>query len=95
MKEMKEECFEMFLVPDMEIGYFISLSGRHRPHLLVKSILPRAEEMVLKTDHCVKAQGQRLAASASQYVLFGGKKSKIQLRSGRIYSQSNCIEKTP
>lgn len=41
MKEMKEECFEMFLVPDMEIGYFISLSGRHRPHLLVKSILPR------------------------------------------------------
>lgn len=43
---MKEECFEMFLVPDMETGYFVSLSGRHRPHLLLKPILPGEEEMV-------------------------------------------------
>lgn len=29
MREMREECFEMFLVIGTERGYFISLNGRH------------------------------------------------------------------
>lgn len=44
MKEMREECFEMFLVIEMEIGYFISLSGRHR--LQLKFILLWKEEII-------------------------------------------------
>lgn len=61
MKEMKEECFEMFLVMDLEIGYFISLNGRHRPHL--KFIWPQEEEIVRKADHCLKVPGRHLRAS--------------------------------
>lgn len=62
MKEMEEESFEMFLVIDMEIGYFISLNGRHRPQL--KFIRPWEEEIIWKTDHCIKVQGQQhLSAS--------------------------------
>lgn len=44
MKEMKEQCFEMFLVIEMEIGYFTSLNGRHRPR--VQFILLWEEEIV-------------------------------------------------
>lgn len=36
MKEMKEECFEMFLVIEMEIGYLISLNGQRRPPLAAR-----------------------------------------------------------
>lgn len=44
MKEMKEQCFEMLLVIEMEIGYFTSLNGRHRPRL--EFILLWEEEIV-------------------------------------------------
>lgn len=61
MKEMKEQCFEMFLVIEMEIGYFTSLNGRHRPR--VQFILLWEEEIVWKTDHYMKVRGQNLSAS--------------------------------
>lgn len=41
---MRKECFKMFLVIEMEIGYFSSLNGRHRPQL--KFILFREEEII-------------------------------------------------
>lgn len=61
MKEMKEQCFEMFLVIEMEIGYFTSLNGRHRPR--VQFILLWEEEIVWKTDCYMKVRGQNLSAS--------------------------------
>lgn len=60
MKEMKEERFKMFLVIEVEIGYFISLNGRHSPTL--NSSLLWEEEIVCETGHCINVWGQQLSA---------------------------------
>lgn len=83
MKEMKGDCFEMFLVIEMQIGFFfpfISLNGRHRPQL--KRTLAQEEEPVWETDHSLEAQGQPLPASDHNKILFGGKRGRSRYVKG-------------